>query len=99
MDMMKKLYDKIIRPLFLLSLTLLTGGLIFRGIEYTYSIEIIKLGLWTLFILPFLAIITLFYQAIKNRDITLITVSIIIFLIIIVNLILYGLHNIPFTNI
>ena len=97
--MMKKLYDKIIRPLFIISLISLALGIISRGINSIYTLDIIKLGIWILFILPLIAITTLFYQAIKNRDIVLITVSIIIFLIITINVLLYGFKNLPFINI
>lgn len=97
MNLIKNIYKYVVRTFLVLSITILGIGLFVYAFGYNdLCINILELGYWILFIIPLIPVITLYIEAIYNKDIETILVISIILSILTVNIYFIGFHSLPF---
>lgn len=92
----RSIYSALVKFLLFLALITLTMGGVLILFDSLVGYEFIRLGLWMLIVTPLIPIISISVESIRNRDIMLLTVALIIITIILANLAIYGFGKIPF---
>lgn len=92
----RSVYSILVKSLLILALIVLTIGGLLVSVGLPVGYEITKLGLWMLIAIPLLPIISISLESLKERDLALLAVAVIVIFIIIANLVYHGFGKLPF---
>ena len=99
MNIIKPVYKYVVKPLLLLSISIIVLGLLIYALGYSnLCINILELGYWVLFVTPLIPVLTLFIESVYKKDLEMLITILIILTTLVINIYFIGFNYLPFSG-